>query len=131
LSTVGSQIKIKRIFSLVGMHTNFWRYHLHTNNLERLIFVSKNWQNNFRISSFPTNLVKFVEANVKLKEELKSLKDPLMEMKLWTCKQFFYVIVLLFFHFDIYFSFSFLSLNNIFFTKYVKFKILIFRTISN
>jgi hypothetical protein len=82
LGIVGSQIKIERIFSLVGMLTNFGRCHLHTNNLERFIFVSQNWQNNFRITSFPTNLVKFVEANVKLKEELKSLKDLLMEMKL-------------------------------------------------
>jgi len=132
LGIVRSQIKIERIFSLVGMHTNFWRCHLHTDNLERLIFVSKNWQNNFRISSFPTNLVKFVEANVNLKEELKSLRDLLMDMKLWTCEQIFYVIVFIYiFHFDIYFSFSFSSLNNIFLTKYVKFKLLIFRTIFN
>ncbi len=43
LGIVGSQIKIERIFSLVGMLTNFWRFRLHTDNLERLISVSKNW----------------------------------------------------------------------------------------
>jgi hypothetical protein len=43
LSIVGSQIEIEKIFSLVDMLTNLWRCHLHTNNLERFIFVSKNW----------------------------------------------------------------------------------------
>jgi hypothetical protein len=82
---------------LVGMLTNFGRCHLHTYNLERFIFVSQNWRNNFMITSFPTNLVKYVEANVKLKDELKSLKDLLMEMKLWTCKQIFMLFFLFFF----------------------------------
>ncbi len=35
LGIVGSQIKIERIFSLVVMLTNFWRCHLHTDNLEK------------------------------------------------------------------------------------------------
>jgi hypothetical protein len=92
---------------LVDMLTNLWRCHLHTNNLERFIFVSKNWWKDSRISSFPTNLVKFIKANVKLKEELKSSKNLLMEMKLWACKQFFYVTIHFFFSFWYLLSFSF------------------------
>jgi len=39
---VGSQIEIERIFSLVGIFTNFKRCRLQTKNLKKLIFVNKN-----------------------------------------------------------------------------------------
>jgi len=41
LSVVEFQIEIERIFSLVGILTNFMRCHLQTKNLEKLIFVNK------------------------------------------------------------------------------------------
>ncbi len=105
---------------------NLKRCHLQTNNQERLIFVNKNWPNNPKVGSFPTNLVKLVEVNVKLKEHGRSLKDLLIEMKLWTCKILFIYYCFLFFHFDIYLH-SFFSHNGIFLTKYVKSKLFIFK----
>jgi len=47
---VGSQIAIEKIFYLVGMLTNLKRCHLQSNNLDKLIFVSKNWANDPRVS---------------------------------------------------------------------------------
>jgi hypothetical protein len=41
---VGSQITIEKIFYLVGI------CHLQSNNLDKLIFVSKNWPNDLRVS---------------------------------------------------------------------------------
>jgi hypothetical protein len=43
LGVVGSQIKTKRFFSLVGILTNLRRYNLQSKNLEILIFAHKNW----------------------------------------------------------------------------------------
>jgi hypothetical protein len=65
LGIVGSQIEIERIFSLVDILSNLRRCHLQTNNLERLIFMSKNWPNDFRAGSFPNNLVELIIVNVK------------------------------------------------------------------
>jgi hypothetical protein len=65
LGIVESQIEIERIFSLVDIFTNLRRCHVQTNNLERLIFMSKNWQNDFRVGSFPNNLVEVIKANVE------------------------------------------------------------------
>jgi hypothetical protein len=49
LGIIGLQIKIEWIFSLVGILTNFRRCHLQTENLEKLIFVNKNWPNDPKI----------------------------------------------------------------------------------
>ncbi len=67
LGIVGSQIEIERIFSLVDIFTNLRRCHLHlqTNNLERPIFISKSWPNDFRVGSFPNDLVELIKANVE------------------------------------------------------------------
>ncbi len=65
LGIVGSQIEIERIYFLVDILTNLMRCHLQTNNLERLIFISKNWPNDFMVGSFPNNLVELIKANVK------------------------------------------------------------------
>jgi hypothetical protein len=48
LGIVRSQIEIKNIFSLVGILINLCQCKLQTDNLERLIFVNKNWLNNLR-----------------------------------------------------------------------------------
>jgi hypothetical protein len=42
LGIVGSQIETKMIFTLVGIFTNLRRCHLQSENMEKLIFVSKN-----------------------------------------------------------------------------------------
>jgi DNA modification methylase len=47
---------------LVGIFTNLKRCHLQSNNLDKLIFVSKNWPNDLRVScSSHTSLIMLVE----------------------------------------------------------------------
>jgi hypothetical protein len=45
LGIEGSQIEIERILFLAYIFTSPRRCHLQSNNLERLIFVNKNWSN--------------------------------------------------------------------------------------
>jgi hypothetical protein len=48
---------------------------LQTENLEKLIFVNKNWPYDPRIGcKFPSNLVEFLEKDVDLEEELKEFE---------------------------------------------------------
>ncbi len=47
--------------------------------------MSKNWPNDPRVGSFPTNLVELIEANVKLEEELEEFegsfdRDEIVDM---------------------------------------------------
>jgi hypothetical protein len=75
LGVVGSQIEVERIFSLIGIFIDLRRCHLQTENLEKLIFVNKNWSNEPRIGcKSPSNLVEFLEKDVVLKEELKEFE---------------------------------------------------------
>jgi hypothetical protein len=65
----------KNIFSLVGILTNLRKCRLQIENLEKLIFVNKNWPNDPRIGcKSPSNLVEFLEKNVDLEEELKEFE---------------------------------------------------------
>jgi hypothetical protein len=69
LCIVGSQIKTKIIFSLVGIFTNLRRCCLQSNNLDKIIFISKNWPNDPRVGcSSPSSLIELIEANVILEE---------------------------------------------------------------
>jgi hypothetical protein len=69
---VGFQIEIKMIFSLVGILMNLKRCRLHIDNLNKLIFISKNWPNDPRLScSLPFNLIELIEVDVSLEEEYK------------------------------------------------------------
>jgi hypothetical protein len=62
LRIVGFQIEIKRIFSLVRILTSFNRCRLQLENLDKLIFVSKTWPNNFKIGDkSPSSLAYFIE----------------------------------------------------------------------
>ncbi len=60
---------------------------MQTENLEKLIFVNKNWPNDPRIGcKSPSNLVEFLEKDVDLKEELKKFEgefaqDEVVEMQ--------------------------------------------------
>jgi hypothetical protein len=49
LGMVGFQIEIEKIFSLVGTLISLRRCHLQSENLNKLIFVNKNWPNDPRI----------------------------------------------------------------------------------
>ncbi len=74
LGVVGSQIPKKKI-SLVGILTNLRKCHLQTENLEKLIFVNKNWPNDPRTCcKSPSNLVEFLEKDVDPEEELKEFE---------------------------------------------------------
>jgi hypothetical protein len=53
LNIVASQIAIERIFSLVKIFTNIKKCHLQLDNLNKQIFVNKNWPNDFRIGCKP------------------------------------------------------------------------------
>jgi hypothetical protein len=50
LGIVSFQIEIETIFSLVGIATNLKRCCLQSNNLEKLILVSKKLQNDVKVS---------------------------------------------------------------------------------
>ncbi len=55
-------------------------------NLEKLIFVNKNWPNDLKIGcKFPSSLVEFLEKDVDLKEQLEEFegefeRDEVVEM---------------------------------------------------
>jgi hypothetical protein len=84
---VGSQIKKKKILSLVKILTNFRRCRLQIYNLDKLIFVNKNWPNDPKIRcKFPFNLLEFLERDIDLEEELEKFGRILKGMKLLKCK---------------------------------------------
>ncbi len=83
LRIVGSQIETKRIFSLVGILINLRRYCLQLKNLNKLIFVNKNWPNDPKIgckSSF--SLVDLIKTNLNLEEEFERAfeRDEILEL---------------------------------------------------
>jgi hypothetical protein len=60
---------MQKIFLLASILTKLRRCHLQLNNLERLIFVRKNWPNDFRIDSKPPfNLVELIEKDLDFEE---------------------------------------------------------------
>jgi hypothetical protein len=62
---VRSQIETKRILILTCILTNPRKYCLWSDNLERLIFVKKNWSNDPRIDCKPpSNLVEMIEKDL-------------------------------------------------------------------
>ncbi len=72
---VESQIETKRIFSLVGILTNLRRYHLQLENLEHLMFVSKNWASDLRDGcKLPSNLVELIQTNLSFQKDLEKIK---------------------------------------------------------
>jgi len=79
-------MKIERIFSLVGILINLRRHCLQTKNLEKLIFVNKNWPNDPKIGcKSPSKLLKFFEGDTYLEKELEEIegefeKDEVVEV---------------------------------------------------
>ncbi len=64
-SIVRSQIKIKRFFSLRGILTNLRRCRSQPYNLEKMIFINKNWSIEPRDGCKPPfNLVELIEKDL-------------------------------------------------------------------
>jgi hypothetical protein len=63
LEIVGSQIETEKIFSLAEILTSLRKCCLQSENLDKLIFVSKNWANDPRIGcKSPSSLMNFIES---------------------------------------------------------------------
>jgi len=57
---------------LVEILISFRTCHLQSENLDKLIFVNKNWPNDLSIHyKFPSSLVDIIETNANLKEEFE------------------------------------------------------------
>jgi hypothetical protein len=75
LGIVRSQIEIEMIFSLATILINLRRCRLQTVNLNKLIFVNKNWLNDLRIGcKSPSNLLEFLEKDMNLEKELEEFE---------------------------------------------------------
>jgi hypothetical protein len=74
LGIVGSQIEIESIFSLARILTNLRRCHLQTKNLEKFIFVNKNWPNVPKIGCKSPSWLEFLERDIDLEEELEEFE---------------------------------------------------------
>ncbi len=93
IGIVKSQIEIERFFSLMGTLTNIRRQHLQLNNLEKLIFMNKNWSSDRRVDwKSLCNLVEAIEKDLNLKEELKEFErvfeeDEVLDIICWKKKK--------------------------------------------
>ncbi len=73
LGIIGSQIE--KNLSLVRILTNHKRCRLQMENLEKLIFVNKNWPNDLKIRcKSASNLLKFLKRDMNLEEELEEFE---------------------------------------------------------
>jgi hypothetical protein len=69
LGILESEIEIEKIFSLTNKLTNLRRCDRQLNNLEGLIFMSKNWPNDSRIDfKPPSNLVEMIQKDLDFEE---------------------------------------------------------------
>ncbi len=76
LGIVGSQIEIKNIFSLTEILTNLKRCHLQLDNLEKWIFMNKNWLNDARMGCKAlNNLVMLIAFKLDLEQELNEFES--------------------------------------------------------
>jgi len=77
-----SQIKMKRIFSIVGIFTSFYKCHPQTKNFKILIFVNKNCPLNPHIGYYKhSSLINAHEIEHHLTKELEAKFDDGMEYK--------------------------------------------------
>jgi hypothetical protein len=71
LGILASQIEIERIFSIAKALTTFKRCQLQTDNMDKLIFIHKNWPFDPRVGCLkPFDLVVIYEAKYGLTNEL-------------------------------------------------------------
>jgi hypothetical protein len=75
LGIVNFQIEIENFFSLAKTLINLRRCHLQFFlNLEKLIFVNKNWSNDTMVGcKAPNNLVQLIDIELYLKHELDEI----------------------------------------------------------
>jgi hypothetical protein len=72
---------------LVGILTSFRKCCSESKNLDKLIFVNKNWSNDLKIGCKALScLVDLIEIDANLEEDLWSLKEPLKGMKVRNLK---------------------------------------------
>ncbi len=75
LSIVGSQIETIRFFPLTCIFTNLNRCCLQSNNLEKMIFVSKNWPSDPKVGcKSPSNLVELIQRDLDFEDELEEFE---------------------------------------------------------
>ncbi len=61
--------------------TNLKRCHLQSDNLHKIIFVSKNWPNDPKVGcSSPSSFIELIEVDLVLEEELEQYENELNEM---------------------------------------------------
>ncbi len=76
LGIVGSQIEIKNIFSFTRILTNLKKCYLQLNNLEKWIFMNKNWLNDAKMGCKAlNNLVMLIDSKLDLKQELNEFES--------------------------------------------------------
>jgi hypothetical protein len=69
------KLKKNKNKSLVRIPINLRRCHLQTENLEKLIFINKNWPNDLKIScKSPSSLVEFLEKNIDVEKQLQEFE---------------------------------------------------------
>jgi hypothetical protein len=75
LEIVGSQIEIKNIFSFTKILTSLKRCCLQLNNLEKWIFINKNWPNDAKMGCKAlNNLVMLIDSKFDVKLELNEFE---------------------------------------------------------
>ncbi len=72
MGIVGSQIKAKRVFSIIGIYTNLKHSWLGMDNLEMLINTYKNWIGDACVGGFPS-MEKFMKMEKTLMKENKDV----------------------------------------------------------
>ncbi len=73
LGILATQIETERIFSIVGVFIALGRCRFQTDNLEKLIFVHKNWPSNPHIGCLkPFDLTIICEVKSNLTNELNA-----------------------------------------------------------
>jgi hypothetical protein len=71
LGILASYIKIERIFLIGKIFTTLWRYWFQIDNLDKLMFVNKNWPNDLCVGCLKlTNLASICEVECNLTKEL-------------------------------------------------------------
>jgi hypothetical protein len=84
LEIAKSHIETKHIFStLTSILTNLHQCMLQINNLEKLLFVHKNWLHGPRLSckGGPKSMVDMIELEIDLKKELEEEYEKIIEKK--------------------------------------------------
>jgi hypothetical protein len=70
------KIEIEFFFSLAIILTNLRRCCLQSNNLDEIIFVSKNWPSDTRVGcTSASSLIKLIEVDLALEEDLEQYES--------------------------------------------------------